>query len=207
MGLVGKKVFDDLYLHASSVDAIEDDAQRSLIACAFNLLPKDCREKINVIKLNINSGRISLLEYINFEADPFPTLGDSWLIEPTSTKPIFRTYRASLNPPILHRKELLVGSTYPNRDKWCNTTDEATAIGLFENTKIIGFKKNWERLIAGKGYSLIGSNFSPIGNAGESEHDASQNSDAPIQRHLTAISRTALSAPPSSTPNPVFPSF
>ena len=195
MGLVGKKVFDDLYLHASSVDAIEDDAQRSLIACAFNLLPNDCREKINVIKLNINSGRISLLEYINFEADPFPILGDSWLIEPTSTKPIFRTYRTSLNPPILHRKELLVGITYPNRDKWCSTTDEATAIGLFENTKIIGFKKNWERLIAGKGYSLIGSNFSPIGNADESEHAVSQNSDAPIQRHLTAISRTALSAP------------
>jgi hypothetical protein len=32
MGLVGKKVFDDLYLHTSSVDAIEDDAQRSLWA-------------------------------------------------------------------------------------------------------------------------------------------------------------------------------
>lgn len=195
MWYVGKKVFDDLYLHTSSVDAIEDEAQRSLIARALNLLPNDCREKINVIKLNTNSGRISLLEYINFDADPFPTLGDSWLIEPTSTTPIFRTYRASLNPPILHRKELLVGSTYPNRDKWCSTTDEATAIGLFENTKIIGFKKNWERLIAGKGYSLIGSIFSPIGNADESEHDGSQNSDVPIQRHLTAISRTALSAP------------
>jgi DNA phosphorothioation-associated putative methyltransferase len=195
MGLVGKKVYEDIYLHTSAVEDIEDETQRSLIAYAFNLLPNDCQEKINVIKLNIYSGRISLLEYINFDEDPFPTLGGSWLIEPISTTPIFRTYRASLNPPILHRKELLVKSTYPNRENWCNTTEEATAIGLFENTRIIGFKKNWERLIAGKGYYLIGSRFLPIGNASESNDDAQQNSDVTIQRHLTAISRTSLSAP------------
>jgi hypothetical protein len=71
----------------------------------------------------------------------------------------------------------------------------AEALGLFENTKIIGFKRNWEQLIAGMGYELKGTVFSPIGNANESENGAPPNSDAPIQRHLTAISRTSLSAP------------
>jgi DNA phosphorothioation-associated putative methyltransferase len=195
MSLIGKKVFDDLYVHASAVGDIEHEVHRSLIRCALDLLPADLLEKVSVIKLNIKTGRITLLEYIDFDVDPFPTLGDSWLIEPNSVTPIFRTYRASLNPPILHRKELLVSSTYPHRDVWCKTTAEAEALGLFENTKIIGFKRNWEQLIAGMGYELKGSVFFPIGNADESENDVPQNSDAPIQRHLTAISRTALSAP------------
>ncbi|MDH4478675.1 MAG: DNA phosphorothioation-associated putative methyltransferase [Rhodoferax sp.] len=195
MNGVGKKVFDDLYLHTSALKAIEDVPRRTLIEHSFNLLPNDCYEKISVIKLNVKSGRISLLEYIDFDLDPFPTLGDSWLIEPNSTVPVFRTYRASLNPPILHRKELLVANSYPNREVWCKTTQEAESLGLFANTKIIGFKRNWERLIAGMGYELKGTVFSPIGNANASENDAPPNSDAPIQRHLTAISRTSLSAP------------
>ena len=195
MNRIGKKVFDDLYVHASAVDAIEHEVQRSLIRCALDLLTVDCQEKVSVIKLNTKTDRISLLEYIDFDLDPFPTLGDSWLIEPNSTTPIFRTYRASLNPPILHRKELLVSSTYPHREEWCKTTAEAEALGLFENTKIIGFKRNWEQLITRLGYRLTGSVFLPTGNVSESGLDLPQSSDAPIQRHLTAISRTSLSAP------------
>ena len=187
---MGKKIFDDLYLHISLVDTIEKDIQYPLVHRAFELLPFDCQKKICVIKINIKTGRISLLEYIDFDTDPFPALGDSWLTEPDSTIPIFRTYRASLNPPILHRKELLVAENYPNRDIWCETTKVAEALGLFENTKIIGFKRNWEQLIAGIGYELKGGVFCPIGNTEESENEVPQNSDAPIQRHLTAISRT-----------------
>jgi DNA phosphorothioation-associated putative methyltransferase len=195
MNRIGKRVFDDLYVHASAVDCIEHEVHRSLVRCALDLLPVELLEKVSVIKLNIKTGRISLLEYIDFDVDPFPTLGDSWLIEPNSTTPIFRTYKASLNPPILHRKELLVSSTYPHRDEWCKTTAEAEALGLFENTKIIGFKRNWERLIAGLGYKLSGSAFFPIGNDSETGLDGPHSSDSPIQRHLTAISRTSLSAP------------
>ena len=74
MNSIGKKVFDDLYVHASAVDGIEHEVHRSLIRCALDLLPVDLLEKVSVIKLNIKTGRISLLEYIDFDVDPFPTL-------------------------------------------------------------------------------------------------------------------------------------
>ena len=68
MSSIGKKVFDDLYLHISAVDTLPSEVHRSLISSAFEAIPDDARISINVIKLNVRSGRISLLEYSDFES-------------------------------------------------------------------------------------------------------------------------------------------
>lgn len=195
MNSIGKKIFDDLYLHISAIDALPVQSQKDLISAAFDVIPEDARSGINVIKLNVRSGRISLLKYDGFDSSPFPVLLGSWVIEPNSEKSSYRTYQDSLNPPILHRKELLVNENYPDRHEWCRITAQAEEIGLFENVRTIGFQKNWEIQIAKKGYCLIGRKFSPIGNAEETSSEVHDESGENIQRHLTALNRASLSAP------------
>jgi DNA phosphorothioation-associated putative methyltransferase len=67
---------------------------------------------------------------------------------------------------------------------------------LFDDSRTIGFLLNWERAIEQKGYRLVGEVFQPIGNdvvldAPDFEPDSLSN----VQRHLTALARTAISAP------------
>jgi len=195
MNSIGKKVFDDLYLHISTIDLLTSEIHRDLIATALTVIPSEAQSDINVIKLNVRSGRISLLQYADFESSPFPVLLGSWVIEPNSETPSFRTYRASLNPPILHRKELLVAGNHPSREEWCRLTEEAETIGLFESSRTIGFQKNWTNQIAEKGYCIVGGKFTPIGNSVEVSDTAIENSLEKIQRHLTALNRSSLSAP------------
>lgn len=195
MTKIGKKVIDELYLHISAIDSVQGQSHQALITAAFKCLPEGAKNSINVVKLNLRSGRISLLEYEPFEESAFPTLLGSWVIEPTSYTPTYRTYRTSLNPPILHRKELLVAPNYPGREEWQRLTAEAEELGLFDNTRTIGFKKNWLQLIAGKGFSLTSTGFTPLGNSHDIEQTENESRSDKVQRHLTALNRATLSAP------------
>jgi hypothetical protein len=74
MNSIGKKVFDDLYLHISAIDLLTSEIHRDLIATALTVIPSEAQSDINVIKLNVRSGRISLIQYADFESSPFPVL-------------------------------------------------------------------------------------------------------------------------------------
>ncbi|MDH5413390.1 MAG: DNA phosphorothioation-associated putative methyltransferase, partial [Flavobacteriaceae bacterium] len=65
-----------------------------------------------------------------------------------------------------------------------------------ENTRNIGFKKSWERLISRKGY-LLDENEHLIPKCDLAIHTESSSNiaDITIERHLTAIDRNKLSAP------------
>lgn len=195
MTQVGKRVFDDLYLHVSAIDTVQDENHKALIAAAFKTIPEGKTDSINVIKINLRSGKISLLEYEPFEEAAFPTLLGSWVIEPSSESPSYRTYRTSLNPPILHRKELLVSHLHSDQKEWQRLTREAEDLGLFDNTRTIGFRKNWLELIAEKGFSLSPTGFTPLGNVQEPDESQTESSTELVQRHLTALNRSTLSAP------------
>ena len=61
---------------------------------------------------------------------------------------------------------------------------------------MIGFRLNWGRRIKNRGYSLVGDEFLPIGNDVSSGSELlGYDLDGPIQRHLTALSRSSPSAP------------
>lgn len=195
MTLIGKRVFDDLYLHVSAIETVQEEAHKALISAAFKCIPEEKASAINVVKLNLRSGRISLLEYEPFEESAFPTLLGGWVIEPSSDTPTYRTYRTSLNPPILHRKELLVAPNYPEREEWQRLTAEAEELGLFDNTRTIGFRKNWLQIIEGKGFSLTSTGFTPLGNSHDIEQTENESRSDKVQRHLTALNRATLSAP------------
>lgn len=196
MPKIGKRVFDELYVHLSAVVLLEDLGHRAAIqrAQARVLFPADFEP--NVAKLNVRTGRLSLLAYRDFDEDSFPVLTAGWAFVPgAESPPIYRLYTDALNPPILHRKELLVPETYPGRDAWVELTQAAEALGLFDDTTTIGFRLNWERVIASKGFKFTGKAFVPLANEEPGGDVCVRLGDAGIQRHLTALSRTALSAP------------
>ena len=195
MSKIGKLVFEELYLHVTAVDYVEDVSHKALIATAFRCLPEGQKDAINVVKLNLRSGKISLLEYEPFEEFAFPTLLGCWVIEPHKESHSYRSYRSSLNPPILHRKELLVAPSHPMHKEWQQLTKEAEELGFFENTRTIGFRKNWLQLIASKGFSLSKHGFTTLSNDVEDDAPQSESKSDLVQRHLTALNRSALSAP------------
>lgn len=196
MAKIGKRVVDDLYIHLSAVDFLESAEHKAAVWGALGQLPDGTEVSPTVAKLNLRTGRLSLLAYENFENDPFPALTASWTFS-TGAKaaPTYRTYEDSLNPPILHRKELLVSPEHPRRDQWVRMTEEAQSLGLFDDTVAIGFRLNWERLIQSKGFQLTDGQLVPAGNEQFTSDGQPTDSTSSVQRHLTALTRTNLSAP------------
>lgn len=197
MSAIGKRVGDELYVHLSAVQLLADTEHRKRIESALMLVPEGKDAAPNVAKLNARTGKLSLLAYPGFEQEPFPELQAAWTFAPGELKsPAYRHYQDSLNPPILHRKELLVGEDHPERGRWERLTKTAEELGLFDDTTTIGFRLNWERMIAERGYVLAGDAFVPHGNEVSGEHLRSEpDLEGPVLRHLTALSRNNLSAP------------
>jgi len=76
-------------------------------------------------------------------------------------------------------------------------TEEGERVGLYQNPRLIGFKKSWERLISRKGYVLDGQGR--LKSKADLElvtaNPPRLNGNVQIERHLTAIDRNRLSAP------------
>lgn len=197
MAEVGKVIGDDIYVHLLAVECLHFGAHRDLVEDSLKLFPVDALQAGNVAKVNLRLRRVSLLEYLEFETNQFPVLSRVWTITNSDVASVtYRSYAQSTNPPILHRKELLVARDHPARDEWCKTTESCTELGLFDETKTIGFLLNWERSVAAKGFRISDNQFVPIGNDFSTGSEVClESEDVRIQRHLTALSRTALSAP------------
>jgi DNA phosphorothioation-associated putative methyltransferase len=190
---IGKKIFDDLYLHQSAIDELTDESLIRILSNVLTNLNGEAFVNFNVVKINLKTKKISLLEYENFETDPFPSLITSYTLDNTNNELQKRSYRKSLNPPILHRKELLVSKHHPKRKEWESLTKVAESLGFFDQQASIGFKLNWEKTIYKNGFKLVENKFLPIGNSEEFSFD--NDNSLGIERHLTAIARTNLSAP------------
>lgn len=193
---IGKRVLGDLYVHIDYLQhSCLSEEIRALVELARLTMSLEDLKLCNVVKINIDRNRLSFLQYLDFEEDPFPSLNGSWVFDPIARKFSLRSYATSFNPPILHRKELLVGWDHPQRPAWEETTKTAERLGLFSTGLPIGFKLNWQRLIADQGFVLEGDHFHPLGNQVDALAGEAIDDGMPIQRHLTALSRSALSAP------------
>ena len=197
MSLPGKTVADEFYIHLSALKDVENKTARQAIECAAAGQAESGDTAPNVAKFNLRTGRVSLLAYPDFFDSPFPALVASWTYAPGFAAPTsYRTYSESLNPPILHRKELLIQASHPEYARWSAVTRTAESLGLFDDVATIGFRLNWERLIASKGYRLAGDQFVPIGNdVADTDGTGFVDPAMPVQRHLTALSRSSISAP------------
>jgi len=182
----GKKLPGAIYIHESVLSAIPKQLRTLLQQAAINLGLDTAAW--NIIKFSTKDFRISLLHYPKFFEDSYPALHCSYTINIEQNTFRKTNYTKSQNPPILHRKETFLLPEHPSVPDFVEITKEGEGIGLYKNSKSIGFKKSWQDLIENKGYTLVN------GRLQKQQKDKTEI----IERHKTAIDRNSLSAPMQS---------
>jgi DNA phosphorothioation-associated putative methyltransferase len=150
---IGKHLPDAIYLHVSALSAIPDALQTLLSESIQNQQLQQF--EYQVVKFAKRDFKLSLLCYPGFFEQAFPVLNHSCTIDLAKGSYRLVSYLDSENPPILHRKETMLLAEHSDIPKYRALTEACEQAGLFENTKTIGFKRNWERLIKRKGYQLV----------------------------------------------------
>ena len=97
---------------------------------------------------------VSLLVYEHFVTDPHPALRLSVRLKQQSSTPVVRRYRS--NPPVLHRKELLLEPSAPAFADMRALTEAEQAAGLLAQPTTIGFRKQWNLRLESMGYTIDG---------------------------------------------------
>ncbi|TAL43034.1 MAG: hypothetical protein EPN89_16505 [Methylovulum sp.] len=137
---IGKSVGQYAYLHISALEQVATNF-RELVSIASTIAGISELGAFNVIKISYDQKNVTLLDYPDFIDDPFPVLRRFWTVDLEKRKSLYRTYENSLNPPILHRKELLLAEDHPQKGKFSALTCTAEQIGLFDDSIRIGFKR------------------------------------------------------------------
>ncbi len=190
MGL-GKQVANRWYVHKERLSLLPP-VEAGLVEAAQAKLPT--ASQYNLVRIDQGREEVAFLHYPDLGVTPFPALLDSWRVHVPTSLVTHRQYSGSRNPPILHRTELLLPDDHPACATFTSLTQTCEAIGLFDNPTIIGYRRNWDDLIASKGFSLSGAELIPLGNATD-EIGCEPGDGLLIQRHRTALSRSSLSAP------------
>ena len=183
----GKQLPDALYLHIDAFSALPKILQGFIpaVAKALNIKENDW----NLVKLFKKEFRLSLLSYPDFYQDAYPSLHKSINVDLSKLTHRITEYSTSENPPILHRKETMILSDNKYYDDFIQVTIEGENAGLYDNTRLIGFKQSWLNLIKRHGYELVDGRLFRCSAVIKAE------TKDKIDRHKTAIVRHGLSAP------------
>ena len=149
--------------------------------------------EFNVVKFRTNELGISFLAYPDFFEVPHPVLRQGITIDLARGKARRADYSENANPPILHRKEAFLPVDHPMRAEFAALTAAEEAAGLYREIATIGFKLNWDRLLAEKGLTFAGHCLKRV-DSGEEDPVALLSVPA-VQRHKTALLRYELSKP------------
>jgi DNA phosphorothioation-associated putative methyltransferase len=188
----GKHLPESIYLHKSALGHLPEELGKFILKIG-NALKTDARNW-HLLKLSKRDFKLSLLSYPTFPEEPYPPLKHSWTIDLSKLTVREADYAKSENPPILHRRETFLTENHPQKNFYNEFTKEGEAIGLYENTRIIGTKQGWERAIRRKGFYLDeGGHLLPLA---EKPMPVIKNPfPGRIERHKTALSRDKLSLP------------
>ena len=140
---VGRKVGGWLYVHRDAVPLLKSEDQ-ARISDAASISGED---GWNVVKLRTDT--VSLLTYEPFDHSAFPALLGSVSVDLVAKT--FRSidYSTRNNPPVLHRKELLLPPDDHRIAGFAALTRAAEEHGLFRQPGMIGTRKAWlERIEA-----------------------------------------------------------
>jgi hypothetical protein len=181
--ILGKQVGFNVYWHYSLTVGQAADIQQ-LVADAKSIAGVTAERDFNIIKFSQTENSMSLLYYPDFFDNPFPALSCGWTIDLATRSVKKRSYADSPNPPILHRKELFLSVSHPRQSEYQALTRSAERLGLFENSRTIGFQLAWNALIEAHGYRLEGHQLIPLNATAQD-----------VERHRTALTRYALSKP------------
>lgn len=175
---VGKRVGGFLYLHRTAVDLLPS-AHRAILDQAVSLAGDS---DWNVAK--IGTSRVSLLLYEDFDQHAFPALLSAATVRLEHGTVARDDYGSRDNPPILHRKELLLRPDDPRIPSFRAVTRLAEEKNLFAHTKMIGTRKAWADLVETAGLVIKGPKLL------RRDEQVVQ-----VSREKTAITRPGLSTP------------
>ena len=186
MARFGKVVGEAQYVHKSAVSMLADVEKAKLLKC-LDLI--DATTLWNVVKFDLREpNKVSLLEYSSFAEDAFPVLLNGTNIDLSSNAIKHRAYSLS-NPPVLHRKELLLPTSDPNREKYVALTEELEELGAFINISELGTKQRWLKRLEELGIEIVDHEI----RVSDQEADADNNA-LEVFRHRTALKRKKLSS-------------
>jgi DNA phosphorothioation-associated putative methyltransferase len=153
---VGKKLPEDLYLHKSAEEQL-GALLRILIFAARQIVGE---VEYNVVKISTDGRKVSFLQYIDFEENAHPALLSSIRVYLPLASYSIRNYADSANPPILHRKEMLVDPLHPSYVMFCELTRQEEELGLLSRTDI-GTRQGWLALLAEKNMTIDSHRIQP----------------------------------------------
>ena len=150
---VGKLTPTAVYVHQSALNDLPA-LLRVYEGCARALA--GTVEGANVIKLFRDEPKVSYLVYPDFDKDPHPALHEAVRCDLGDQEVRARDYRDFRNPPILHRKEMLVSTQYPGYAKFVRLTKAEEAAGLYERPELIGTCAGWRSALESAEMELRG---------------------------------------------------
>ena len=150
---VGKLLPTALYVHHTAIDQLSP-VLRVYEGCARQLT--GAVEGLTLVKLFRRRARVSYLTYEDFDRVAHPALQSSVVADLRHLDIHHRDYTRTANPPVLHRKELFVSADYPARQRFARLTAREDALGLLDETSIIGTRAGWLAFLADHGVSIRG---------------------------------------------------
>lgn len=195
---LGKRMPDGVYVHVETLQHLPREL-RAAVELAQTLAKLDAKA-FHVVKLAPRECKLSLLAYPGFFDEPFPILSASWAVDLGVRAVTFRAYAADANPPILHRKELMLPPDHPRVPELAKLTAEAERLGLFADAKAIGTRDLWEGRLARlgvriEGHRLVETRTAATAEAVATAEPSSNPAASPVHRHRTALQRYSLSTP------------
>lgn len=152
-GRVGKLTPAALYIHISALGYLPP-VLRVYEGCGRALT--GTVEGANIIKLNRIEPKVTYLSYPDFDRDPHPALAMSIRADLRRLDVKLSDFRSSMNPPILHRKELFVSDDYPRRAIFARLTVQEERAGLFDESTTIGTREGWQHTLSAHGVRTRG---------------------------------------------------
>jgi hypothetical protein len=117
----------------------------------------------------------------------------SLLVDIRKRESKLRDFSASTNPPILHRKELLLASSDRRRVSFAALTAELEARGLFADSHKIGLRRAWQERLDAAGVVIRDHRI--IQERSVSTPHPRFGPAIRVERHRTAIARNRISSP------------
>ena len=149
---VGELVDNALVIHRSALDELEP-ILRIYEGCARALVGEI--DEANVIKLHRFSGKISYIAYPDFDKIPHPALATRIKVSLRSLSIDLFDYSSWNDPPVLKRKDSLLGETHPKKKLFNKLYKQEEKAGLFSKIEQIS-KSQLSLLLSERGLILRG---------------------------------------------------
>ncbi len=156
---IGRKLGNMHYIHRSAIDYLPPEETEALILASSIV---NASIDWNLVKISKKLDTVSFLLYDNFDDVLFPVLLKATVVNIVlhSLKTI--DYRKRKNPPVLHRKELMLAPDDPRISSFAETTIFCEDRQLFKNASYIGTKLKWEERLRENGFKIEGLKIVPL---------------------------------------------